>query len=114
MCAFFSAYRRVMKTTVYELILQLYQVSWVQGMDDPDNLARKNMTDQMLHLVSNGGFGCLNQFCENIRKNIKLQQKKIEKKLEFFFLFLFIFSFKFGIFSEKKIPNTYIFGFSSS
>ena len=36
---------------MYELVLQLYQESWVQGMEDPDNLARRNMTDQMLHLV---------------------------------------------------------------
>ena len=45
-------YRRIEKTAVYEIILQLYQETWVQGLNDPNNLARQNMTDQMLHLVS--------------------------------------------------------------
>ena len=44
-------YRRIEKTAVYEIILQLYQETWVQGLNDPNNLARQNMTDQMLHLV---------------------------------------------------------------
>ena len=44
--------RPVEKNTVFEIVLQLYNEPWITGMDDPDNLNRLNMTDQMLHLVS--------------------------------------------------------------
>lgn len=44
-------YEKVEKTTVYELLVQLYKAAWIQGMESEDNLARRNMTDQMLHLV---------------------------------------------------------------
>ena len=47
-----SVYRRVEKTSVYEVVLQLYDEAWVPGLQDPDNLVHQNMTDQMLHLVS--------------------------------------------------------------
>ena len=49
---FFAVYQRIEKTSVYEIVLQLYNEAWVNGMQDPNNLVRQNMTDQMLHLVS--------------------------------------------------------------
>ena len=47
-----SVYQRVEKTSVYELVVQLHKAAWIQGMEVEDNLARRNMTDQMLHLVN--------------------------------------------------------------
>ena len=52
---FFAVYQRIEKTSVYEIVLQLYNEAWVNGMQDPNNLVRQNMTDQMLHLVSISG-----------------------------------------------------------
>nr|XP_040573163.1 uncharacterized protein LOC121122241 [Lepeophtheirus salmonis] len=41
----------VMKDTVIEIFLQLYKVQSEYGMDDPKSIKRKNMTDQMIHLI---------------------------------------------------------------
>ena len=47
----FSVLKPVEKYTVFEIVLQLYEQPWLSGMDDPDNLNRLNMTDQMIHLI---------------------------------------------------------------
>ena len=35
---FFAVYQRIEKTSVYEIVLQLYNEAWVNGMQDPNNL----------------------------------------------------------------------------
>ncbi len=46
-----SVYKSVLKTTVYEIAINLLDEPYQRGMDDPESLTYFNMSDQMIHLV---------------------------------------------------------------